>query len=859
VKAGRLRKGIRALQHDKIAGFMIGKTLGRYQIYEKIGGGGWGDVYRARDERLDRDVAIKVLTARALEADPSRKRFRKEAHVLSRLNHPNIATILDFDTQEGLDFLVMEYITGTTLQEMLSNKRLSEKEIVQISLQIAAALEEAHQVGIVHRDLKPNNIIVTPKGQVKVLDFGLAKLLQPPPDQQVALLTTETNLVIGTVPYMSPEQLRTEPLDGRSDIYSFGVTLYEMATGQRPHTESQPVSLVDAILHKSPPPPIQIRQELSPRLQEIILKCLEKDAENRYQSIQDLQIDLRRLSTPSMFTEIESKVRPRRRIQWRKISLNAGIPVVVLIALLLGLYISDLKKTAPVQKDGLNIDSIVALPSKVYGSEENKFLSDAIPNALSTHLSQIQGLDTKLPPTNVEMERLDGDLTKLANAYGVKALIATSVTADQGRFVLNVQLIEAGTRRLLWSRDYDGQRDNYLQLVRSAAEGLRTALYPSASPIQTAASEKRSTDAELVFQRGFFHMRSYVNLKRNEDFDGALSDLEHALKLDPTNARAAAGIARLYVAKLESGAPLREVLPEIDKWAYQALKLDHRCGEAWQVLSVAEEMRPNSDKRKRIEYSLKAATYANQSGYSHHVLGVALSSSSFVLAVEASREGTRQEPLHLTSLLYRAGILTRQGNPKEALKLIDRVLSMEHTMPMGELMKVWVLLRDHQYEESEKWIPKLDKNVAERRLHPGWVDFARDWLEFEKSASRQDKEQVSAALQRLVSMARGEAPPFPRWEVVTGNVIGIQAKHDSTAATLETLSLRAERGILEPYDWLILSPELETIRKDPQFKTIVARSRKEFEEMMSILEEARSRKELPSYLEKPLADMRKLL
>jgi hypothetical protein len=184
---------------------------------------------------------------------------------------------------------------------------------------------------------------------------------------------------------------------------------------------------------------------------------------------------------------------------------------------------------------------------------------------------------------------------------------------------------------------------------------------------------------------------------------------------------------------------------------------------------------------------------------------------------------------------------------------------MERTMPMGELMKVWILLRDHQYEEAEKWIPALGKNVSERRLHPGWVDFARDWLDFEKSIGRNSTEQASAALQRLVSMARGEAPPFPRWEIITGNVIAIQAKHDTPAATLETLSLRAEKGILEPYDWLNLSPELQTIRKDPQFKTLAARSRKEFEEMMSILEEARARNELPSYLEKPLADMRKLL
>ncbi len=169
----------------------------------------------------------------------------------------------------------------------------------------------------------------------------------------------------------------------------------------------------------------------------------------------------------------------------------------------------------------MKIKSIVALPSKVYGSEENRFLADAIPNALSTHLSQVQGLETKLPPTNIELERVDGDLMKLAQAYGVNALIASSITTDKNRFILNVQLIEAGTRRLLWSRDYDGTKENYLGLVQTAADGLRSALHPTSSPLPAGESSPGSNDAELVFQRGYFHMRSYANLKKPEDFDNA--------------------------------------------------------------------------------------------------------------------------------------------------------------------------------------------------------------------------------------------------------------------------------------------------------------------------------------------------
>jgi tetratricopeptide (TPR) repeat protein len=419
-------------------------------------------------------------------------------------------------------------------------------------------------------------------------------------------------------------------------------------------------------------------------------------------------------------------------------------------------------------------------------------------------------------------------------------------------------LVDSRNRNLLWSRDYDGQRQHYLELVRSAAEGLRQALRPETAPLASDGS-KASTDAELAYQRGFYNMRNYANRKQPEDFDHALADLKRALELDPTNARAAATIARLYGGpKLESGAPLSEVLPQIDQWAYKALQLDYRCGEAWQVLSVAEEMRPGGDKRKRLEYALKGAVYAPRSGYGHHVLGVALSRTSFTLSLKATEEAIKQDPLHLNGLLFRAGILSRDNRPKEGLQLIDQVLSIEPEMSLGILMKVWLLLRDHQYLEAEKLIAPVDKMVAEHRLHPGWVGFTHDWFDFEKNIAIKNKAEASTALQRLVSQARGEAPPFPRWESVTGTVLGMQAQYDSVDSTLETLSLRASKNIFEPYDWLLLNQEIEPIRKDKRFASLVERSKTEFEDMLKVLEEARARNEMPSYLESTLAQVRSL-
>ena len=208
---------------------MIDKILGHYRVLEKIGAGGMGVVYRAHDERLDRDIALKVLPTGALADDGARRRFRKEAQLLAKLTHPNIAMIFDFDTQDGVDFLAMEYVAGQSLAQKLNDGVMTEKETVKLGAQVAAALEEAHEQGIIHRDLNPRNILVTPKGQAKVLDFGLAKLLRGPNATEATQSFAETESIAGTLPYMAPEQLRGEALDGRTDIYAMGCTFYEMA------------------------------------------------------------------------------------------------------------------------------------------------------------------------------------------------------------------------------------------------------------------------------------------------------------------------------------------------------------------------------------------------------------------------------------------------------------------------------------------------------------------------------------------------------------------------------------------------------------------------------------------------------
>jgi len=269
------------------AGLSVGEVLGQYRIVEEIGAGGMGVVYRARDERLNRDVALKILAPDALTDEEARKRFRSEALALSRLNHPNIAIVHDFNTHQGIDVLVTEYIPGETLDTRITSGPMAERDILRLAIQLAEGLDAAHEQSIVHRDLKPGNLRLTPTGRLKILDFGLARQVAFEGERTVTLALTESQQITGTLPYMAPEQLRGERIDVRSDIWAAGCVLYELATGRRPFAQHNTALLIDAILNASPEPPRTLNPQLSPGLEAIILRALEKKPERRYQSSRD--------------------------------------------------------------------------------------------------------------------------------------------------------------------------------------------------------------------------------------------------------------------------------------------------------------------------------------------------------------------------------------------------------------------------------------------------------------------------------------------------------------------------------------------------------------------------------------------
>jgi len=344
-------------------------------------------VYEAEDTRLGRRVALKFLPEEMSQEPQAAERFQREARAASALNHPNICTVYDIGEHDGRQFIVMERLEGQTLKHSISERGMNSERVAKLGMQVAEALVAAHAKGIVHRDLKPANIFVSPEGRVKVLDFGLAKLLPTAGDLSATESLTQAQAVMGTLPYMAPEQVRGERVDARADIYSLGAVLYEMATGQRPFREELATRLTDDILHKTPAAPTRVNYELSTRLEEIILKCLEKDAENRYQSAKELLVDLRRLVTPTAAVALAA---PRRRLHPAWIAAAVAMALVVGVT---GLNVGGIRERLLGRAGPPAVQTLAVLPlENLSGDPEQEYFADGMTEELISNLAQVGSL-----------------------------------------------------------------------------------------------------------------------------------------------------------------------------------------------------------------------------------------------------------------------------------------------------------------------------------------------------------------------------------------------------------------------------------------------------------------------------------
>jgi len=578
---------------------MVGKTISHYRIEDRLGGGGMGVVYRALDLKLGRSVALKFLPSQMVRDPQALERFQREARAASALNHANICTIHEIDESDGHPFIVMEYLEGQSLKQMITGKPLGNTQILEIAIQITEALEAAHESGIIHRDLKPGNIFVTRRGQAKILDFGLAKLLQSPPalDEKGsdALPTaaetrdlTSRGVALGTVAYMSPEQARGEELDQRSDLFSLGAVLYEMGTGRLAFGFGTTAVVFDAILNRTPLPATRVNPELLPDIGWITSKLLEKDRRLRYQAALELRADLKRVKRDTESAGVPALVAPPSVDRWRrKMILGAA---VLFSALAIVSFVGPRIWLGLSRGPSDRIHSIAVLPFSNVGSDSNiEYLADGVTEGIISSLSRVPELRVMARSTVFSYKGHDISAQKVGQDLQVDAVLLGKITQRGDTLSIQTDLVRASDGSELWGEQYTRKVSDLFALQGEIAKEIYDSLRPKLAGAEAKQLAKRDTENPEAYQlylQGLF----YWNKWTQDGFQKAVDFFRQAAEKDPAYAQAYAGLANAYTFMGASGyvAP-QQVWQSAKSAAMQSVKIDDSLPEGHVSLALVRE------------------------------------------------------------------------------------------------------------------------------------------------------------------------------------------------------------------------------------------------------------------------------
>lgn len=556
---------------------LVGKTFSHYQILQHIGSGGMGEVYLAKDTKLDRTVALKVLP-REVAADKERmRRFEQEAKAASVLDHPNVAHIYEIGELEDTKFIAMQYFEGETLHNLERRNPPSIKQAIDIAIQVGEALQEAHSKGIVHRDIKPANILINSRGQVKVVDFGLAKISRP----SGSVPATEAGVILGTVQYLSPEQALGRSVDHRSDIFSLGIVLYEMLTGRLPYAGENSVETLAGILHASPDPPSQYNPRISRELDRIILKCLEKDQDKRYQSTQEVLHDLRNAQLSAETEPMKMDSASRRWVKMGLISehkksshLTIWIFIFAILAIASAIYFFS--KWQP-----RAIRSVAVLPFDNANKDPNsEYLTDGITEAVINSLSQISDMKVLARGTVFSYKGKQLDPRRVGKDLKVDVVVSGSIYQHNNDLIVQAELVNVADGSQMWGNQFNQKLTDVVAVQSEISKEISEQLRRKLTGAEEKQVTKHYTENPEAFQY-YLKGRYFLNKRTPEGFQKAIENFQKAIDVDSHYAHAYAGLADCYTL-LPSWALLapKEGHPKAKEYARKALSMDSSLAEA---------------------------------------------------------------------------------------------------------------------------------------------------------------------------------------------------------------------------------------------------------------------------------------
>jgi len=843
-----------------------GDTLGQYRILDKLGAGGMGEVYRARDTKLGREVAIKVLPAAFTDDAERRERFEREARAASALSHPNVATIYEFGESEGRAFIAMELVDGQSLTARIAGHPLATRDLVDLALQVADALEEAHGRGITHRDIKPGNLMVTPRGRVKVLDFGLARLAPHDADGDAStLMATRAGTALGTVPYMSPEQAMGRDVDPRSDLFSLGAVIYEMATGRRAFDSGSASATTDLILHSQPMAIARLNYDVPEELDRIVRKCLEKDRERRYQSARELVVDLGTLkrdlesgsgvaalrtpadgspaaapgshvstvppSAPQASSSLASGAAAAAQppssaasgapaaAAWRRrrVVVAAGVALLVLAAAVAGIEWYRTSRATPGgpssagAPSGLTIRSLAVLPlANLSHDPDQLYFVDGMHDELISRLSKISGILVKNRASSLRYRDSSKPPAEIGRELGVDGLISGSVSRASNRVAIRVQLVRATTEDNVWADTYQRDLTDVLGLQAEVAQAIVQAIGVVLKPAEQktlAASRPVNPAAYEAYLRGRHLLNTYWD---EAHITEARRWSERAIELDPMFARAYTNLGSAYFILGQIGTIARlDSLVQAEAQGRKAYELDP-TPEAEYAMVNPRGLR-TFEWRRSMDIALKWLAADPNSAQAHYVIG-----TYYMLAFDDRIDDAIAEL-------------------RKAVELDPFVVEFDETL--GE-----AFIYARRYDEALRHA----EGFASRHKDPKEAANQAAWLRAMIYAATGDNA-------RAIAEARKVAAAWPeQWSLVAP----IYAKAGNTSEARQLIRLdeqkyKAGRPVdaanialtylylgetdkvfgwldraFDDYDWglvFLRNPMWDPVRKDPRFQQVVRR------------------------------------